>query len=287
MAARTLNLDALRSFVAIHDTGSFRLAAARVNLSPSAVSLQIARLEDALGHRLLERNARRVALTRHGELLLRQARDMLSLSDETLALFRRPALEGLVSVAAPHDLGVSLLPGLLRRIAGDYPELRVDVRLGTAARVAESFREGACNLALFNDVGPAALPCDEIRSDPLCWLTARGGRAADTDPLPLAAADPGCAWRRAALEALDTAGRRYRIAYGSDTAMGQVAALRADLAIAALPRSLAGRDLEEVPASAGLPALPLTHVRVAHDGGGPARAIAAALLRDPGADAPW
>ena len=62
-ANRTLNLDAIRSFVAICETGAFRRAAERVHKSPSAVSLQIGKLEDLLCVRLLDRDARHVALT--------------------------------------------------------------------------------------------------------------------------------------------------------------------------------------------------------------------------------
>jgi len=265
--SRTLNLTALRSFAAICEAGSFRRAAALVARSPSAVSLQIAALEEALESRLFERDARRVVLTEGGETLLRQARQLLSLNDETVALFRREALSVRLTLAAPHDLGVSMVPYLLRRLAEAHPDLRVDVRLGASAEVVAAVRDGTANLTLFNDVGPPALPSREVSSEPLVWLMLDGGGAVHRDPLPLATAEVGCAWRAAALTGLDAQGRAYRIAYASDTSMGQLAALRADLAIAALPRSLAGRDLVEVPPEHGLPELPLTLVRVADDGG--------------------
>lgn len=272
---RTLNLDALRSFVAIHETGSFRRAAARVNLSPSAVSLQIGKLEEMLGHKLLERNARRVALTEHGDLLLHQARNLLSLSDETLSLFRGSALEGQLVLAAPHDLGVSLVPDLLRRMAEHYPRIRVDVRLGATTDVMNGFSAGRSNVVLFNDVGPPAIASRKIGSEPLAWLMARGGRAPSNVPLPLAVAATGCAWRKVALKALDASGWPYRIAYGSDTLMGQAAALRADLAVAALPLSLAHGELDEVPEAIGLPELPQTHIRISHDDGELTNAVVA------------
>lgn len=273
LPVRSLNLDALRSFVAIHETGSFRLAAARVNLSSSAVSLQIAKLEEVLGYRLLERNARRVALTEHGDLLLRQARNLLSLNDETLALFRGSTLEGRLALAAPHDLGMSLVPDLLRRMAERYPHIRVDVRLGASTDVMNGFSDGESDVVLFNDVGPPAMTSRKLWSEPLVWLMARGGRAVSGDPLPLAVAATGCAWRAVALEALDASEWPYWIAYCSDTPMGQAAALRADLAIAPLPLSLAQGELVEVPKSAGLPALPQTHIRVSHKDGELANAL--------------
>jgi len=262
----TLNLDALRSFVAICETGSFRRAASRINKSPSAVSLQIGKLEDLLGVRLLDRDARHVTLTAQGETLLGQARRLLGLNDETIAQFQAAPLAGRLSLAAPHDLGISLAPSLLRRLADIHPGVHVDVRLGTADAVQAGISEGRVNLALFNDVGPSAIPARDLFSEPLKWLVLAGGRAVQKGPLPLAVADIGCAWRDAALGALQEAERAYRVAYSSDTSMGQVAAVRADLAVAALPLSLADRDLVEAPSNHGLPDLPLTHVRMANDG---------------------
>lgn len=263
---RTLSLDALRSFVAICETGSFRRAAERVSKSPSAVSLQIGKLEDLLGARLLDRDARHVALTEEGGTLLRQARRILGLNDETIALFARSPLKGRLCLSAPHDLGVSLVPGLLRRLAEVHPQIQVDVRLGTSETVQNGITDGSVNLALFNDVGAASIQAQDFFSEPLKWLMLGGGNAVRQDPLPLAVANIGCAWRDAALNALQEADRAYHIAYSSDTSMGQIAALRADLAIAALPQSLADRDLVEVPAEYDFPRLPLTHIRAAHDG---------------------
>jgi len=279
-ANRTLNLDALRSFVAICETGSFRSAAVRVHKSPSAVSLQIGKLEELLGARLLDRDARHVALTDRGETLLGQARRLLGLNDETLALFRQSPLAGRLCLSAPHDLGVSLVPGLLRRLAEVHPGVHVDVRLGTSEAVQKGITDGDVNLALFNDVGGSAIQALDLFSEPLKWLTLDGGRAVQQDPLPLAVAEVGCAWRDAALNALQAAGRAYRIAYSSDTSMGQVAALRGDLAVAALPLSLADRDLVEAPSHYNLPELPLTHIRVADDGSELAQAFVALVAGD-------
>ncbi|MFN4155089.1 MAG: LysR family transcriptional regulator [Paracoccaceae bacterium] len=266
LANRTFNLDALRSYVAICETGSFRRAAVRVHRSPSAVSLQIGKLEELLDARLLDRDARHVALTEQGETLLGHARRLLGLNDETLALFRRSPLAGRLSLAAPHDLGMSLVPRLLRRLAQVHPDVRVDVRLGTSEAVRQGITDGSVNLALFNDVAPSGIEARELLSEPLKWLVLDGGRAAQQNPLPLAVAETGCAWRDAALSALQRAGLAYRIAYSSDTSMGQVAAIRADLAIAALPMSLADRDLVEAPSHYDLPQLPLTHICIADDG---------------------
>ncbi|WP_115717771.1 LysR family transcriptional regulator [Gallaecimonas mangrovi] len=275
---RTLNLEALRSFVAIHESGSFQRAAARVNLSPSAVSLQIGKLEELLGQRLLERNARRVALTEHGDLLLYRARMLLSLNDETLALFHPSELEGQLVLAASHDLGVSLVPDLLRRMAERYPRLQVDVRLDASTDIINGYIAGQSNVVLFNDVGPPAIAAEQISSEPLAWLMARGGRIFNNETLPLAVARTGCAWREMALKALSEAKRPYRIAYSSDSTLGQAAAVEADLALAALPLSLARGHLVTAPDEAGLPPLPHTQIYIAHQENELANAVVAMAI---------
>lgn len=275
LSSRTLSLEALRTFVAIRETGSFRRAAVRVNLSPSAVSLQISRLEGMLGHRLFERNARRVELTFHGDMLLQQARSMLALNEETLAMFCGPVLEGHLVLAAPYDLGRAFVPDLLRRMAEHYPHIRIDVQLGASSSVLNAFSDGQSNVVLFNNIGPSAIPSQRLWSEPLVWLMARGGRALFGEPLPLAVAATGCAWREAALEGLRASGLPYRIAYSSDAPSGQAAAVRADLAVAALPLSMEDTELVQVPQTAGLPELPQSHVRIACDGGDLAAAVIA------------
>ena len=280
LTGRTLNLEAIRSFVAICDTGSFRGAATRVHKSPSAVSLHINKLETLLGSRLLERDARHVTLTEQGRTLLGQARLLLGVNDETLSLFQNAPLSGHLCLAAPHDLGMSLVPGLLQRIAAVHPKVHIDVRLTTTDIVKAGLLDGTVNLALFNDVAPSTIPAIDLFSEPLKWLTLNGGRAAELDPLPLAVAEPGCAWRDAALNALQAINCPFRIAYSSDTSMGQVAAVRADLAIAALPQSLADRDLVEAPAHYNLPQLPLTHIRAADDGSALAKTIVGLIAQN-------
>ena len=263
---RPLNLDALRSFVAICEGGSFRVAAQHVGRSPSAVSLQIAGLEDRVGERVLIRDARHVELTEAGETLLGYARRMLALSEEAMARTRRTSLSGKLQLVAPFDLGSDFVPRLLAALAARHPDVVVDVRLATTDAVVAAFRAGDASVALFNEVGQTPVSAREIFSEPLEWLQGGAGLAAARDPLPLAMATMRCAWRAAASKALDRANRTYRVAYASDTSAGQVAALQADLAIAALPRSMCAAGLSIVSSKFCLPELPVTRVMLATDG---------------------
>ncbi|MEM1352071.1 MAG: LysR family transcriptional regulator [Pseudomonadota bacterium] len=275
---RVFNLEAVRSFVAIYETGTFKRAATRVNLSPSAVSLHIAKLEDQIGARLMTRNARHIALTERGEAMLRFARQLLGTNAEAMAFFHGSPLKGHLRLVAPHDLGVSLVPDLLCKLSATHPGIVVDVGLDVSQAVLDAFACGQANIAFFNDTKNPIVEAKELKSEPLAWLMREGGRAIEHRPLPLAIAEIRCAWREAALQTLDAAGTRYRVAYSSDTSAGQIAALRADLAIAVLPASLAQNGLVQVPDEYGLPRLPTTKVFMAHDGSELVRTLASKVV---------
>jgi DNA-binding transcriptional LysR family regulator len=98
-----LDLDQLQSFCAIADCGSFTEAARRVNKTQSAVSMQIKRLEERLGHSLLARDGRGVTLTVHGEALYARARKMLRTNAEILDHFSDGDLSGSIRFGVPDD----------------------------------------------------------------------------------------------------------------------------------------------------------------------------------------
>ena len=108
-----LDLDQLQSFCAIADCGSFTEAARRVNKTQSAVSMQIKRLEERLGHALLSRDGRTVALTQHGEALYARARKMLKINAEIMDEFLDEDLAGAIRFGVPDDYAVRLLPVIL------------------------------------------------------------------------------------------------------------------------------------------------------------------------------
>ncbi len=145
-----LELDILRTFVAIADTGNFTTAAEAVLRTPSAVSMQIKKLEDMLGATLFRRDARAVTLTHHGEILLSAARRMLAMNNEIVGRFVRPHMNGVVNLGAPDDIGDLVLPEVLRRFAEAYPMVAVDVRIEGSETLRRHVAEGKLDIALFN-----------------------------------------------------------------------------------------------------------------------------------------
>ena len=144
---RNLDITSLRSFVAIADAGGVTRAAGFLNLTQSAVSMQIKRLEDMLGCAVLDRSARKVQLTAAGEALLSYARRMLVLNDEVFGRLTQTQHEGEVVLGVPHDIVYPVIPQILRRFAAEYPRMKVTL-LSSFTRVLKgqfSRGDGCCS----------------------------------------------------------------------------------------------------------------------------------------------
>ncbi len=97
MSLRTnLDMDVLRTFVMGFELGSFARAADRLGRSQSAISSQLRKLEEQVGHTLVQKSGRGLVLTTAGESLLSYARRLLELNDEALDTVRGSDLEGWV-----------------------------------------------------------------------------------------------------------------------------------------------------------------------------------------------
>ena len=242
-----LDVDVLRTFVAIAECGSFTLAARQVFRTPSALSMQIKRLEETLGHMLFVREARQVRLTPEGEVLLGYGRRLLKLNEEAVAQFLAPSVAGRLSFGTTDDVGTRILPGVLAQFARSHPAVQVDVVVSSSKEMLARLDAGELDLILMSAGNPGQDVRGEIvHSEPLVWAGREGGVAAQRSPLPVALAQHGCAWRGMALAALDRAGLGYRIAYSCEHCAGQEAAMLADLAVAPFPLSLVRPPLRRI-----------------------------------------
>lgn len=278
-----LDTDVLRSFVTIAESGSFTRAAPRLFRTPSALSMQIKRLEETLGKTLFVREARRVLPTPEGELLLGYGRRLLKLNEEAVSRFLAPSLEGTVRLGTPDDVGTRILPRALTQFARSHPAVQVEVVTGRSADLLQRQGDEALDLVLITvgNLDTAPDLGEIVHTEPLVWAGLRGGVAHRRAPLPLAMARHGCAWRSMALAALDHAGLSYRVAYMSEHCAGQQAALLADLAVAPFPLSLVRPPLQKLDRSAGFP--PLGDYQIAlvrRDGAGPASDVMAGHVVD-------
>ncbi|MEM1421848.1 MAG: LysR family transcriptional regulator [Pseudomonadota bacterium] len=256
-AASTLDIDALRAFLAVADSGGVTSAAERVGRTPAAVSMQLKKLEEILGRPLFDRRPRGMALTRDGEQLRSYARRILTIHTEAVAAFRAPALSGSVRVGLIDDFGGVQLTEALSAFSRIHPDVEVSVALGPTEDLFKRLERGELDFSMLTPgcATPWLTEDALIHEEPLVWTGLCGGCAHERDVLPVALAASGCAWRKQAIEALDRSGRAYRIAYTSEYYIGQKAAISADLAIAPLPRSIVEPEFVVLGPEHGLPTL--------------------------------
>lgn len=257
---RNLDMDLLRALVAIADSGSFSNAAARLGRTQSAISLQIKRLEEAVGQPLLERSQGRVVgPTAEGRVLIDYSRRILRLNDEACACFTRPHLAGRLRLGLPEELMESIFPRVLADFGRDYPQVELTVRCDLSIRLANLAEAGELDLAIAKRVPdhPAANDADGwqvVSRDPLVWLAGEGSNAVDQRPLPLAVFHEGCVFRMAAIAALAAHGIPWRAAFTGSSYTALRHAVAASQVITPLPRSLLAPGLVEI--RSGLPELP-------------------------------
>jgi len=253
-----LDPDLLRAFVLIAEGRSFTRAAALLGRTQSAVSMQVKRLEEQLGHPVLQRaKGGAVELTSHGAYLLARARELLALNDEVMATFREPAIAGTVRLGTPDDYAFRYLPPILARFARSHPAVDVDVLCASSTELAARLKAGELDLTLLTEKAePSGFASVPLWRGPLAWITSSRHATHHQTPLPLALAHADCSWRRAALRALDAAGRDYRVAYVSGTQVGTQAPVLAGLAVTVSTLSWLPEGLRAVRPDEGLPALP-------------------------------
>jgi DNA-binding transcriptional LysR family regulator len=251
--AAPLDLNLLKTFVAVVESGSLSNAAPRVGRSQSAVSMQMQRLEETVGNQLLVRGPRTVTPNAAGEDFLIYARRLLKLSDEAWASVTRPKETGSVRLGVPDDYAAFLLPPVLSRFAEEHPLVTVDLVCEQSTALVKTLAEGRLDLAIVTRLPDQQL--DVIRLERFVWVASPNHVAWQADPLPVALFEPGCAARMNVLKALGDADRSYRCTYSSASLLGLVAVVQAGLAVAGLAQRSVPPSLRIIGANEGLPAL--------------------------------
>lgn len=253
--AALLDIDQLRTFLAIADAGTFTRAAETVHKTQSAVSMQMKKLEDTVGRPLFERDGRSSKLTEEGERLVDYARRILRLSSEALACFAEAELAGRVRLGLPDDYADRYLPEILARFSQSNPRVEVTVVCEPTPMLVDKIGSAELDLAIITHVerhGSASV----IRRERLLWVTSNRHAVHELNPLPLALGRTFCTWRQAASMGLESIGRPYRVLYSSWNSTAVGAAVLAGLAVSVLPESAIRPGMRILGASDGFPPLP-------------------------------
>ncbi len=228
-----LDIDQLKTFLAIADVGNFTRAADEVNKTQSAVSMQMKRLEEVLGRPLFARDGRGSRFTHDGEKLIEYARRIVALSDEAVSAFTKPEITGTVRFGTPDDYADIFLPEVLARFNRTHPLVTVDVECYSSAVLSDRVQRSELDLSIVTFYGDRN--GEPVRREELVWATSARHSLHLLEELPLAVSHTGCIWRKLVVEALEKVGRKYRIAYSSPNSSTLNAAVMQGLAIAAMP----------------------------------------------------
>ncbi len=241
-----LDIDLLRTFVVIASERNFTRAAERLMRQQSTVSLQIKRLEEALGQRLLDRTPRSVELTPEGEAVLAYAQKILDLNDEVVSLTHEPQMQGVVRLGTPEDFATQHLPDILARFVQAYPSVALEVTCDLTLNLAQGFRKGDFDIVLLKRERSAGNGGVRVWREPLVWVAGQHDYVHGSGPLPLVVSPEPCVYRKRAIESLDRARRRWRIAYTCGSLAGSIAAVRAGLGISVLPKEMVPNGLHAI-----------------------------------------
>jgi DNA-binding transcriptional LysR family regulator len=275
-----LDIDQLRTFIAIAETGSFTKAAEVVNKTQSAVSMQMKRLEERIERPIFARDGRASRLTEDGTRLLDYARRLVKLNVETVAAFSDAALSGRVRLGVPDDYADRYLPEIMARFSRAYPSVELTVICEPSVDLLERIDANEIDLAIVTNC-ESKRAAETFRRERLLWVTSSRHAIHLEERLPLALGRPSCTWRRTAIERLESIGRPYRVLYSSSNAGAVAAAVLAGLAVSVLAESGLRPGMRVLTAADGFPELPSCRVglvRNAHDSSALADALAEHII---------
>ncbi|BDS06079.1 LysR family transcriptional regulator [Oceaniferula spumae] len=247
------DLLSLRTFVAVVEEGGFSAAAKRVHRTQSAISLQIAKLEDRLGTQLLERSTRAVSVTPAGETFISYARRILELADEAALAVTAPDEATLLRVGFADYLAPQHLHTLLARFRRAHPNCDLSLVLGYGAELISKLEDNELDLVF---AGPEGKRGTQLWDEPLVWSGTLPPQKNSSEPIELVLMPAPCCYRKIAFDALTKAGVPWKLSIEANSALAVQAAIEAGLGISVLPRSVLSDHLPKI--NGVLPKLPHT-----------------------------
>lgn len=254
-----LDLAVLKNFAVVAHMRSISLAAAQVGRTQSALSMQMRRLEDHVGHALLHRSGSGVRLTAAGEKFLTHTEELLARHDEILAEMGGTALTGSVSLGCPEDYSISFLPDLLRGFCALNPGVELRMVCAPTIELRPLLHRRRIDIALISLPDPNHP--DAVREESFAWVAdSPTPDVLNHAVLPLALSAPMTLDYRAACDAMEAVNRRYRVAFASNSLAGLIAIARSGHAVSVFTRTAVPPDLAIV--ADVLPALPTIGIGV-------------------------
>lgn len=242
----------LKSFLALAETRNFTRAAERLGISQPTVSQHVRKLEQAAGRVLVTRDTREVRLTDNGDAMTGFARTILAANDVATRYFSGAAMRGRLRFGTADDLAITGLPRILREFRQLYPQINLELTVSQSDQLHRRLKAGALDLVFVKWVS-GAQEGEVVKQDTFAWVGLEQTVLEPGAPVPVIAYPAPSMSRKLALEALENAGRTWRVTCTTKQISGVLAALRAGIGIAVMPTSLVPEDLKIITKRYDLP----------------------------------
>lgn len=247
--------DLLRTFVSVVELGGHTKAGAALGRSQPAISLQIQRLEELVGARLLTREGRTILPTQEGEKLLTYAREIVRINDEATHYFRRGDLTGVLRIGLPTDYAMAFLQDTLANFVRNHPEVDLEVHCDLSRGLHKQMRADDLDIIVAT-MQSAQMPyLSRSWVERPIWVASEAFKLDPDKPVPLAAHPEGCDYRARMIQSLDSVGRRWRIVYTGSGVSGLQTAVLNGLCVSALTRPTLLEGMRIIGEIEGLPVL--------------------------------
>lgn len=272
-----LDVESVRTFLAVLDHGGMTAAAERLHLTQSAVSWKIRRLEERIERQLFIRDGRDLRPTRVALDLVPDARQLVQTHDRAVRRLQTEKLVGTVRVGSNEEVSVRRLLALIGEFSQSHPGASVEFVTASTEELVPLVERGEIDVALVQVVEDDLRPDDTVLwSERLVWATARHWRFTEGE-VPLITFGEHCFYRTFSEPMLDRAGIEFNVAVSVPSEPGVHAAVEAGLGVAVLGESHLGGDVIEWPRAGDLDPLPTVH-QIARTAPGDPAAIATALV---------
>lgn len=245
----------LKTLLVVAETHSFTRAAQRLGLSQPTVSQQMSKLEKAAGRTLIVRETREVRLTDNGDAMAGFARTILAAHAAAESYFSGSAMKGRLRFGAADDLAITQLPRILRHFRQLYPQINLELTVNQSGPLRRRLEAGHLDLIFIKQTAGDETESTRVARDSMVWVGQEKMTIEEGAPVPLIAYQGPSLSRQMAIEALEAAGRTWRITCNTRDVNGVLAAVRAGMGVAVFPQALIPADLVKVSNRFTLPEL--------------------------------
>ncbi|AIL77805.1 MULTISPECIES: LysR family transcriptional regulator [Acinetobacter] len=226
----------LRAFVTIFESGSFTAAADKLHLTQSTISQQLARLEESVGHSLIDRTARPLQLTASGEYLIGYAQRILTLQQEAEAVLKDPAGSIPIRIGLPEDMMSTAMAEVFGLFAQEHRTIRLDVTSGLSRNLTERYRNGELDIVIVKE-SAASADCYASFPEEMAWFESENAITSLSEPICLVTFPQGGLYRDEMFETLERERRRWYIAFTGSSLESVLVSVETGLGISLLPVS--------------------------------------------------